>query len=184
MSNIGKKPITIQDGVTVNIERGKVVVSGPKGTLETTIPSGVKVSIEDGKIILKKEKEIKELEKYIGLARALIANTVEGVTRGFEKKLELSGVGYRARVEDGNLVLNVGFTVPVRIRPVEGVGIAVDENVITVSGINKQLVGDVADKIRKVRPPDPYKAKGVKYQGERIRRKVGKAAKAVGAATK
>lgn len=184
MSNIGKKAIKIEEGVTVNQDGEKVFVSGQKGALETNIPSGILVNIGEGKIIVKKEREDVNLEKYLGLTRALVANAITGVSKGFEKKLELNGVGYRAKIEGTDLVLNVGFAVPVKIKSPEGINFAVDENVITVSGINKQFVGDAADNIRRVRPPDPYKGKGIKYVGEKLRRKAGKAAKAVGTATK
>lgn len=184
MSNIGKKPVKITEGITVSQETDKVIVSGPKGTLETKIPSGIQLTIMDSEIVFKKEGESRELEKFLGLSRALVANMVHGVASGFEKKLELSGVGYRARVEGEELVLNVGYVNPIKIKAPQGVKFSVDENVITVSGIDKQLVGDAANKIRQVRPPEPYKGKGIKYVGEYIRRKAGKAAKAVGAATK
>ncbi|KKQ96017.1 MAG: 50S ribosomal protein L6 [Candidatus Levybacteria bacterium RIFCSPHIGHO2_02_FULL_39_36] len=180
MSNISKKPIIIKEGISVNILDGKVIVSGPKGTLTAMIPENVEISIENGEMRIGKVLSA-DFEKFAGLARALLANMVEGVSRGFQKQLELSGVGYRARVEGGELVLNVGFSTPVRIKSIEGVNISVNENIITVSGIDKQLVGDMASDIRKVRPPDPYKGKGIKYLGEKLRRKVGKAAKAVGA---
>lgn len=182
MSNIAKKPIKIADGVTVTITDGKAVVVGSKGTLEAKIPAGINLVIADGEINVKKENESYELEKFAGLTHALVSNMIKGTTSGFEKKLELTGVGYRARVDGTDLVLNVGFALPVKISPVAGTAISVEENVITVAGANKQLVGDVAANIRKVRPPDPYKGKGIKYQGEFIRRKVGKAAKAVGGA--
>ena len=162
MSNIGKKPVKIIEGITVSQETDKIIVSGPKGTLETKIPSGIQVTIMDGEIVFKKESEIRELEKFLGLSRALVANMVHGVTLGFEKKLELSGVGYRARVEGEELVLNVGYVNPIKIKAPQGVKFSVDENIITVSGIDKQLVGDVANKIRQVRPPEPYKGKGIK----------------------
>ncbi len=178
MSNIGKQPVTIKDGVQVAVEAGKVTVTGTKGTLETQIPRGVVVTVEDGSVLVKKEKDIKEFEKFYGLTRAMIANMVEGVSKGFEKKLELSGVGYRARVEGRDLVLSIGFANQVKITPPQEVQITVADNVITVSGIDKQLVGNIASKIHEVRPPDPYKAKGVRYVGEKIRRKPGKSAKA------
>ena len=184
MSNVGKKPVKITEGVTVSKQTDRVIISGPKGTLETKIPSGIQVTIMDGEIVFKKEGEVRSLEKFLGLSRALIANMVHGVTFGFEKKLELSGVGYRARVEGEELVLNVGYVNPIKIKAPQGVKFSVGENVITVSGIDKQLVGDAANKIRQVRPPEPYKGKGIKYVGEYIRRKAGKAAKAVGAAAK
>lgn len=181
MSNISKKPVKIEDGVTVTIDGKKVVVVGPKGELFSNIPYGIKVSQKDGEVVIEKVSESHDLEKFAGLARALVANMMEGVTRGFEKKLELTGVGYRARVDGQNLVLNVGFAVPVTVVPRDGITISVAENIITVAGINKQFVGDTSADIRGVRPPDPYKGKGIKYVGEKLRRKVGKAAKAVGA---
>jgi len=184
MSNIAKKPIRIDQEATVVVNDRKITASGPKGSLEAEIPQGIGVIIEDGIIKIHKNVDIKDFDKFAGLARALIANMVEGVVRGFAKRLELSGVGYRATVSGQELVLNVGYSVPVRIKPIEGVSVSVDENIITVSGVSKQLVGDVASQIRDIRPPDPYKGKGIKYVGERLRRKVGKAAKAVGAATK
>lgn len=182
MSNIGKKPVKIVEGVTVSNEAEKIVVSGPKGSLSALLPEGINVTIENGEVVFKSKRADHELEKFLGLIRALTSNMVQGVSAGFDKKLELSGVGYRARVEGEELVLNVGFVHPVRIKAPEGIKLLVEENVITVSGIDKQLVGNIADNIRKVRPPEPYKGKGIKYVGERIRRKVGKAAKAVGGA--
>ena len=180
MSNIAKKPIKIEDGVNVNIHDGKVEVVGSKGTLEERIPSGIAVTVEDGFVKVKKINDTVELEKFAGLASSLITNMIKGVTSGFQKQLELTGVGYRARVDGTDLILNVGFAVPVKVAPRTGVTITVAENIITVAGINKQFVGDTASDIRRVRPPDPYKGKGIKYAGERLRRKVGKAAKAVG----
>lgn len=183
MSNIGKKPVKIAEGVLVSQENDKIIVSGPKGTLETKVPSGIKVTIKEDEIVFGKETEAPLFEKFLGLSRALVANMVYGVTSGFEKKLELSGVGYRAQVQGDELVLNVGFVNPIKVKAPPGINFSVDENnIIAVSGINKQLVGDVANRIRQVRPPEPYKGKGIKYVGEYIRRKVGKAAKAVGAA--
>ncbi len=181
MSNIGKKAIKITEGVNITQDTDKIIVSGPKGTLETKVPMGIGVTVKNGEIVLRKETESRELEKFFGLSRALLANMVTGVTSGFEKKLELSGVGYRANVSGEELVLNVGYVNPVKIKAPSGIKFSVDENsIITVYGASKQLVGDVADKIRHVRPPEPYKGKGIKYVGEYIRRKVGKAAKTVG----
>lgn len=177
-SNIGKQPVIIADGVTVTKDGRNVVVNGTKGMLSWSVPRGIDVEIEEGKVIVKKEHEARYLEKFYGLTRSLLANMVTGVSKGFDKKLELSGVGYRARVDGRDLVLNVGYSHPVKIAAPENITFKVEENVITVSGIDKQIVGDVASKIRKVRPPDPYKAKGIKYEGEKIRRKAGKAAKA------
>lgn len=182
MSNIAKKIIQIADGVSVSVVDGRVAVSGSKGNLESQMPSGIDIIVEEGTVRIKKKTDSMELEKFAGLTRSLVANMITGVSTGFEKKLELTGVGYRAKIDGTDLVLNVGFALPVKIVPIEGVSIRVEENVIVVAGSNKQLVGDVAADIRKVRPPDPYKGKGIRYQGEHIRRKVGKAAKAVGAA--
>ncbi|HVZ12555.1 MAG TPA: 50S ribosomal protein L6 [Patescibacteria group bacterium] len=179
MSNIAKKLVQIQTGSTVTVQNGKIVVTGPKGSLEEKMPDGIELVVEDNSVRIKKTLATQEVEKYAGLVRALVANMMTGVNQGFEKKLELTGVGYRARVDGTDLVLNVGYSLPVKVSPVTGVTITVAENVITVAGANKQLVGDVASDIRKVRPPDPYKGKGIKYMGEKLRRKVGKAAKAV-----
>lgn len=181
-SNIGKKPVDIKEGVQVVIENGRIMVTGQKGTLNEKLPKGIEIQIADGKAVIKKVKEVAELEKFVGLTRALLANMVTGVSDGFTKSLELSGVGYRAKIEGRDLVLNVGYANAVRITPPEGIEIAVAENIISVKGYDKALIGDIANKIRNVRIPDPYKAKGIKYVGEHIRRKVGKAAKAVGAA--
>jgi large subunit ribosomal protein L6 len=180
MSNIGKKPVTIQPGVDVKVEKDQFMVTGPKGTLMTKLPHGVVIDIVDGVATIKKQYESKSLEKYIGLIRALLSNMVTGVSTGFEKKLELQGVGYRARVDGMDLVLNVGFANPVKMTPPQGITFQVAEGVITVAGIDKQLIGDVCAKVRAVRPPDPYKGKGIRYVGEVIKKKVGKAAKAVG----
>lgn len=178
MSNIGKQPISIESGVTVVRDGRNVTVTGTKGVLSWTVPVGIDVEIADTKIVVKKKSEAKYLEKFYGLTRSLLSNMVLGVSKGFDKKLELSGVGYRAKVDGHDLVLNLGFSHPVKIAAPENVTFKVEENIITVSGIDKQIVGDVASRIRKVRPPDPYKAKGIKYEGEKIRRKAGKAVKA------
>lgn len=178
MSNIGKQPIKIESGVTVTKDGKDVSVTGTKGTLSWKVPSGIDIEIVEDKVIVKKEHEARYLEKFYGLTRSLISNMVTGVSKGFDRKLELSGVGYRARVDGRDLVLNLGFSHPVKISAPENVSFKVEENIITVSGIDKQIVGDIASKIRKVRPPDPYKAKGIKYEGEKVRRKAGKAAKA------
>ncbi len=178
MSNIGKVPVEIKEGVQVTIDGSKAVVTGPKGTLEQRIPRGIAVEQENGHLVVKKVHDSKELEKFYGLTRALLANMVIGVSEGFTKQMELHGVGYRAKVEGNVLVLNVGFAHPVRITPPEGVTFTVADNNINISGINKELVGDIASKIRKVRPPDPYKSKGIRYAGEILKKKAGKSAKA------
>lgn len=180
MSKIGKMPIIIPNGVTVSIQGAQVQVTGPKGNLSHVIPANVAASVEDGKVIVTAEKqEDKTIRALFGLTRALIANLVKGVDTGFEKKLELVGVGYRAQMQGTTLVLSLGFSHPVKITPLDGITIAVADNTkITVSGIDKMLVGQTAAQIRAVRPPEPYKGKGIKYAGEKIRRKAGKAAKA------
>jgi len=178
MSNIGKQIITIEAGVTVVKDGKNITVNGTKGSLSWDVPAGIDVLIEDNVVTVKKEHDARYLEKFYGLTRSLISNMVIGVSKGFARKLELSGVGYRARVDGRDLILNLGFSHPVKISAPENITFAVEENIITVTGIDKQVVGDVASKIRKVRPPDPYKAKGIKYEGEKVRRKAGKAAKA------
>jgi large subunit ribosomal protein L6 len=181
MSKIGKKPVEIKEGVTVNIENSKITASGSKGTLSFDIPKGIGVKTEDNKIIVfQKKEDDPETRALFGLTRALIANIITGVSSGFEKKLELVGVGYRAQASGSSLTLSLGFSHPVHFKAPEGVTFAVADNVITISGADKILVGNTAAKIRSIRPPEPYKGKGIKYQGEKIRRKAGKAAKAVG----
>ena len=182
MSKIAKIPVLIKEGVSVSINNGLVTINGPKGSLSFSLPKGVEVKEEDKKLIVSQNKKNDEKNSALfGLARSIIFNMVEGVSDGFEKKLELSGVGYRAQAAGDTLTLSLGFSHPVVIKGAGGILFTVSENVITVSGIDKALVGDTAAKIRAIRPPEPYKGKGIKYQGERIRRKVGKAAKAVGA---
>lgn len=178
MSNIGKLPVTIEAGVDIKKEGRVLTVTGPKGTLTVKLPVGIDIVVVDGVATVKKEHEAKYLEKFYGLSRALLANMVTGVSKGFEKKLELAGVGYRARVDGRDLVLNVGYSHPVKISAPEEVTFKVEENVITVTGVDKRIVGDVADNVRKIRPPEPYKGKGIKYVGEKVRRKAGKTAKA------
>ncbi|MCL5411491.1 MAG: 50S ribosomal protein L6 [Patescibacteria group bacterium] len=181
MSRIGKLPIKIPQNVTVSLEHGKIKVVGPKGELSRPIVPEVEVLIEDGQILVSQKMESKTSSGMQGLMRTLIANMVEGVTNGFNRGLELSGVGFRAAVTSGKLVLNVGYSHPVEITAPEGINFNVSENTkITVSGINKELVGEMAAKIRNVRRPEPYKGKGIKYQGEVIRRKAGKAGKVAG----
>lgn len=184
MSKIGKIPVLIPEGVAITLDKGKVTATGQKGSLSFVLPKEIDVKFAEGKItVFPKDKKLvkdKRVGALFGLTRAAIANLVKGVTSGFEKKLELSGVGYRAQTSGDDLTLFLGFSHPVKISATPGIKFEVLENVITVSGIDKKLVGDIAVKIRSIRPPDPYKAKGISYLGERIRRKVGKAAKAVG----
>jgi large subunit ribosomal protein L6 len=181
MSKIGKLPITIKDGINVTSDEKEVTITGPKGEMRFALPSGVGINIEDGTLVVTAQKSNDpNFSALSGLTRSVLASMIKGVESEFEKKLELSGVGYRAQVQGADLVLSLGFSHPVKIKPEQGIKFTVNENVITVTGVNKQLVGDTAAKIRAVRPPEPYKGKGIKYMGERIRRKAGKAAKAVG----
>jgi large subunit ribosomal protein L6 len=174
MSKIGRKTITIPQGVTVDVQHGKVTVTGPKGTLGTKFDTRVKILIDNDVITI--ESTDPRSTQYQGLYRTLISNYIEGVTNGVSKKLEFNGIGYKANVSNGNLVLNVGYSHPVEMKKIDGVEFNVTDNVITVSGIDKVLVGDIAAKIRKVRPPEPYKGKGIKYQNEVIIRKETKSA--------
>jgi large subunit ribosomal protein L6 len=178
MSRIGKKPIEIPANVEIKLDGDLIVVKGPKGTLEQKIHPLVKVEVNEKEIVVTVNKpENSEENAMWGLFRSLIFNMVVGVTDGFEKKLEINGVGYKARVEGkGKLILNVGYSHQVDFAIAEGLECQVDGNVISVSGIDKQLVGETAANIRKVRKPEPYKGKGIKYIDEIIRRKVGKAA--------
>lgn len=180
MSKIAKIPVIIKEGVQVSLENHEVKVVGSKGNLSFRIPAGVGVKIEDGKVLVTQTENNDRAKALSGLVRASIANMVKGTTDGFEKKLELTGVGYRAQAAGNTINLSVGFSHQVKITADQSISFTVVENVITVAGMDKTLVGDYAAKIRAVRPPEPYKGKGIKYQGEWIRRKVGKAAKAVG----
>lgn len=181
MSKIGKIPIIIKEGVSINIQNQQIQISGPKGSLSFAVPQGIEVKEDAGKItVSKKAIENQEINASFGLARALIANMVKGVTEGFEKRLELLGVGYRAQVSGNELLLSIGFSHQVKVQAPEGITFSVSENVISVSGIDKGQVGNTAAKIRAIRPPEPYKGKGIRYAGEKVRRKAGKAAKAVG----
>lgn len=176
MSRIGKKPILIPEGVEVNIEDNKVTVKGPKGELQEEVRPEIKVEEKEGKIFISPQRETKKTKAFWGLFRALIFNMVKGVTEGYEKKLQIEGIGYRANLEGEKLVLHVGFSHPVEIKQPQGINFLIEKNIITVSGVNKELVGQVAAKIRKVRPPEPYKGKGIRYVDEVVRRKAGKKA--------
>jgi len=176
MSRIGKKPIQIPEGVQVRIEDNEVFVKGPKGELSLKIQPGFKVEIKDQQISLSPTEITKKTKALWGLQRSLLYNMVEGVVKGYEKKLQLEGVGFRAEIKNNDLVLNVGFSHPVLVKKPEGIDFSVEKNIITVSGIDKQKVGEVAAKIRKIRPPEPYKGKGIRYVGEQVRKKLGKKA--------
>jgi len=177
MSRIGKRPIEVPAGVIVSVDPGRVTVSGPKGELRQDVPTRMKIEQEDGSIVVTRPTERGDDRALHGLTRTLIANMVEGVTNGFEKRLEIQGVGYRAALAGSNLELQVGYSHPVRITPREGISFEVPvPTQVIVRGIDKQVVGQTAAEIRKVRPPEPYKGKGIRYEGEFVRRKVGKRA--------
>ena len=177
MSRIGKRPIEVPAGVIVSVDHGRVTVSGPKGELRQDVPTRMKIEQEDGSIVVTRPTERGDDRALLGLTRTLIANMVEGVTNGFEKRLEIQGVGYRAALAGSNLELQVGYSHPVRITPREGISFEVPvPTQVIVRGIDKQVVGQTAAEIRKVRPPEPYKGKGIRYEGEFVRRKVGKRA--------
>ncbi|HEX5449495.1 MAG TPA: 50S ribosomal protein L6 [Gaiellaceae bacterium] len=177
MSRIGKRPIAVPAGVLVAIDPGRVTVSGPKGELRTVVPTRMKVEQSEDTITVTRPTERGEDRALHGLTRTLIANMVEGVTNGFEKRLEIQGVGYRAALAGTNLELQVGYSHTVKVTPREGISFEVPTPTeVIVRGIDKQVVGQTAAEIRKVRPPEPYKGKGIRYQGEFVRRKVGKRA--------
>jgi large subunit ribosomal protein L6 len=176
MSRIGKMPITVPKSVTVDLsEDGTVRVKGPKGELSRTVPSQINVVTDDGTLHVERSSDEPMQRSLHGLTRSLIANMVTGVTDGFSRRLEVNGVGYRAAVSAGNLVLQVGYSHPVLVPAPPGISFAVQANAITVTGADKELVGEVAAQVRRVRPPEPYKGKGIKYAEEVIRRKAGKA---------
>ena len=177
MSRIGRKPVAVPDAVTVTLAPGNIAVKGPKGELTTTYSQDMTVSQEDGTILVARPTDRGEHRALHGLTRSLIANMVEGVTDGFEKRLEIQGVGYRAALKGKNLELALGFSHPVSIEAPEGIEFEVPQATeIIVRGIDKQLVGQVAADIRKRRPPEPYKGKGIRYRDEQVLRKVGKRA--------
>ncbi|NLX03094.1 MAG: 50S ribosomal protein L6 [Syntrophomonadaceae bacterium] len=176
MSRIGKKPISLPAGVKVTVDGNTVTVQGPKGTLTQALPEEITITQEDNQILVQRANDDKQQRSFHGLSRALIANMVEGVTNGFEKKLELVGVGYRAQMQGKKLVISIGFSHPVEVDAPEGIEFEVPAPTrITIKGIDKQLVGNTAAHIRAIRKPEPYKGKGIKYENEFIRRKAGKA---------
>lgn len=178
MSKIGQQPIEIPAGVTITLESGMATITGPKGTLKVALPKELDVKNEESKIVIATKKDNKFSRSLWGTVRMLISNGVKGVTEGWKKQLELVGTGYRSEVQGTTLVLTVGYSHPVKIVAPEGITFKVEKSVINVDGIDKQVVGQVSSDIRASRPPEPYKGKGVKYVGEVIRRKAGKAAKA------
>ena len=177
MSRIGNSPIEIPDGVTVSVSGDRVTVNGPKGELSQTVNPAMRVEHSNGTLTVARPSDRGEHRALHGLTRTLIANMVEGVTKGFEKRLEIQGVGYRARLKGSELELALGYSHPVSVAPPEGIEFEVPQATeVVVRGIDKQLVGEVAAQVRKQRPPEPYKGKGVRYAGEHVRRKVGKRA--------
>jgi large subunit ribosomal protein L6 len=177
VSRIGKKPIEVPSTVTVAIDPGRVRVNGPLGELEQGVPLRMKIEQRDGEIVVERPTERGEDRALHGLTRTLVANMVEGVTKGFEKRLEIQGVGYRAALRGTGIELNVGFSHPVSIDAPAGITFEVPSpTAIVVKGVDKQQVGQIAAEIRRVRPPEPYKGKGIRYEGEYVRRKVGKRA--------
>ncbi len=177
MSRIGRKPIEIPKEVEITIAEDRTItVRGPKGELQWSIPEGIQWEYEEQLLRFHRQSDERHQRALHGLTRALVASMVEGVTKGFTKTLEIVGVGYRAEMKGKNLVLYVGYSHPIVFIPPEGIEFATpDQTTITVSGIDKQLVGEIAAKIRQIRPPEPYKGKGIRYRGEWIRRKAGKA---------
>jgi large subunit ribosomal protein L6 len=177
MSRIGKSPIEVPPGVSVSISPGRVMVNGPLGELSQQVPARMQIEQDDGRILVKRPTERGDDRALHGLTRTLVANMVEGVTKGFEKRLMIQGVGYRASLRGEALELAVGYSHPVMIEPRPGITFEVPAPTqIVVKGIDKQQVGQTAAEIRKVRPPEPYKGKGIRYDGEYVRRKVGKRA--------
>lgn len=178
MSRIGKRPIAIPAKVTVTIDGQSVTVKGPKGELSRVLPPEVIVVQEGETLLVNRRDESRVARQRHGLCRTLVANMVDGVSQGFQRRLEIQGVGYRAQVQGKTLTLNMGYSHPVQIEPPDGIQFAVENNVnVMVSGIDKEIVGNTAARIRAVRPPEPYKGKGIRYAGEVVRRKAGKAGK-------
>ena len=175
MSRIGKKPIAVPKGVTVSVKTDGVEFKGPKGTLKQHLPPGIKFEVRGSELIAETSTPSPELKKFHGLARSLMANAVQGVTEGFKKELDIVGVGYRAEVKGKQVIFALGYSHPVVLDVPAGIDVAVDKQThVTVTGIDRQLVGQVAANIRRFRKPDPYKQKGVRYTGEILKKKVGK----------
>ncbi|HAJ44928.1 MAG: 50S ribosomal protein L6 [Candidatus Azambacteria bacterium GW2011_GWE1_42_9] len=174
MSKIGKKPIQIPTGITIDIKMPVVKVSGPKGELSFALPKEIELRLNDKELLVIPVGKSKKTPALWGTARAIIANMVAGVEKGFEKKLEIEGVGFKAQMKDGEIMFNLGFSHPVIFKTPEGIKIAIEKNVIIVSGISLELVGQTAANIRALKKPEPYKGKGIRYAGEIIKRKAGK----------
>jgi large subunit ribosomal protein L6 len=182
MSRVGKNPIIVPQGTSIQVAGGEILVKGQKGELRKTLPPKINLKEEENKLLVSvKNAQEKGINSLWGTWRSLIANMVLGVTNGFEKVLEINGVGYRAELKGKTLVLHVGFSHPIEYQLPEGISMKVEKNIITVSGVDKQLVGEAAAQIRKIKKPEPYKGKGIKYQNEIIRRKSGKSLKGASA---
>lgn len=177
MSRIGKQPIAVPSAVKVDIDGANIKVTGPKGGLSRTVDEEMRLHLEDGNLFVTRPSDQPRHRAMHGLTRALVANMVVGVEQGFRKTLELVGVGYRAQKQGNKLVLALGFSHPVEVEPPPGIGFEVEGNRVHIDGIDKELVGQVAANIRKLRPPEPYLGKGIRYAGERVRRKAGKSGK-------
>jgi large subunit ribosomal protein L6 len=181
MSKIGKLPISIPSGTTVKLEGADVVVIGPKGELKWQIPHLISIKQEDNTLYVARENDTKQAKSLHGLVRSRVANMVKGVSEGYVKVMEIFGVGYRVEVKGDQVVLNIGFSHPVNLPTIPGTEVKVVKNEITVSGIDKEAVGEMAARIRSQKKPEPYKGKGIRYRGEVVRRKAGKAAKTAAA---
>jgi large subunit ribosomal protein L6 len=176
MSRIGKKPVPIPKGVTVTLDGSKITVKGPKGELHRSLPGAMKVSMKDNEVVVERPSEENEHKALHGLTRTLVANMIEGVTAGFSKQLEIIGVGYKAEQRPYGLQLSLGFSHPIEYRAPAGIKLTAPQPTqVNIEGANKEMVGQVAAEIRSYRPPEPYKGKGIKYAGEQVRRKAGKA---------
>ncbi|TFH17947.1 MAG: 50S ribosomal protein L6 [Lentisphaerales bacterium] len=174
MSRIGRQPVIVPNGITVRDDGGTLIAKGPKGQMSLKMPRGITAALEEGKIVVSRPDESRQSKSLHGLARSLLAGAIEGVEKGFTKQLDLEGVGFKAEVQGRKLMLSIGFASPKEYVAREGVDIAVQGSTITVTGVDKQKVGDAAACIRSYYPPEPYKGKGIRYKGERVRRKAGK----------
>ena len=184
MSRLGRMPITVPQGVTVTIEDSEVTVTGPKGELHRRFNSDMSLALNDSSLVVSRPSDSREHRSLHGLTRSLLANMVEGVVNGFEKNLEIVGVGYRAEKTGDKLIIRVGYSHPVEVLPLPGVSLSVEgSSRIKVAGIDKEVVGEMAAEIRAIRPPDAYKGKGIRYVGELVHLKAGKAGKAIGKGT-
>jgi len=174
MSRVGRKPVTLPKGVNVTVNNGQVAVKGPKGELKKAVPTGVEVKTSGSELNVTRADDSRENRAKHGMMRALVANMVKGVSEGFERRLEINGVGYRAEVSGQKLTMALGFSHPVNFELPKGISAKVDKNIVILMGIDREVLGETASKIREIRPPEPYKGKGIKYIEEHIKRKVGK----------